>query len=262
MYKWDAKEYHQHSSAQKAWAQELIDKLALKGDECFLDIGCGDGAVTASVAALLTRGRATGIDSSAEMVGFAQKNFPPSMRKNLSFALMDARDLKFDSEFDVVFSSAVLHWMLDHRPILAGINRSLKPGGRILLQMGGRGNAAKIIAVIDRIKSDPRWADGFKDFKFPYGFYGPEEYRGWLTEAGLKPVRVELVPKQMTQQGREGLMGWVRTTWLPFISVVPDAHKEEFIAEVVDRYIAENPLDSSGLVTVGMVRLEVEAVKA
>ena len=75
-YRWDAADYARSSSAQQGWALELIDKLALAGDETVLDIGCGDGKVTAELARRLPRGHVTGVDSSAEMVGAARVSWP------------------------------------------------------------------------------------------------------------------------------------------------------------------------------------------
>ncbi|HIP38054.1 MAG TPA: SAM-dependent methyltransferase, partial [Desulfocapsa sulfexigens] len=48
--KWNAKDYANNSSAQESWANELLEKLALKGNEHLLDIGCGDGKITHSIA--------------------------------------------------------------------------------------------------------------------------------------------------------------------------------------------------------------------
>lgn len=56
--------------------------------------------------------------------------------------------MNFNSEFDVVFSIATLPWVMDHLLVFMGIKRSLKPGGRILLQMTGKGNVAKILEVV------------------------------------------------------------------------------------------------------------------
>ncbi|WP_243670401.1 hypothetical protein [Methanoculleus chikugoensis] len=52
---WNPDDYHRHSAAQRAWAHELIEKLALAGDERVLDLGCGGegGKVTAELAACL-----------------------------------------------------------------------------------------------------------------------------------------------------------------------------------------------------------------
>ncbi len=68
MHKWNPAEYAWHSAAQLAWARELIARLRLRGDESVLDIGSGDGKVTAEIAAGLPRGRVVGLDESPEMI--------------------------------------------------------------------------------------------------------------------------------------------------------------------------------------------------
>ena len=261
MVTWDANDYSRSSAAQQAWARELIAKLRLQGSESVLDIGCGDGKVTAEIAALVPSGRVVGIDSSPEMVSFAAGSFQGETAANLTFLVKEARALDFVEEFDVVFSNATLHWVIDHGPVLRGIHRALKPGGRMLLQMGGRGNAAGILAVMDSLPADPKWQRCFPEPVNPYAFYGPEEYAGWLIEAGLTPVRLELLAKDMAQPGKDGLASWVRTTWLPYTQRVPEELRDEFVADIVERYAQSHPPDSDGLLHVQMVRLEVEARK-
>lgn len=261
MVRWDAEDYGRSSSAQQVWARELIAKLRLQGSEAVLDIGCGDGKVTAEIAALVPNGRVVGIDNSPEMVGFAARGFSGESTRNLLFLLRDASELDFREEFDVVFSNATLHWVIDHRPVLHGICRALRPGGRVLLQMGGRGNAAEILAVMDSLPADPKWQRYFPEPVNPYAFYGPEEYAGWLIEAGLTPVRLELLAKDMAQPGKVGLASWVRTTWLPYTQRVPEEMRDEFVADIVERYVQSHPPDGDGLMHVQMFRLEVEARK-
>ena len=258
--KWDAEDYSRNSSAQHVWARELIAKLHLAAGESVLDIGCGDGKVTCEIASLVGDGRVVGIDSSPEMVEFARRELGGSS-PNVTFSVCDACALPFDQEFDVIFSNATLHWVIDHRPVLRGISRALKPGGRVLLQMGGRGNAAEILALMDAMPDDPRWRRYFPERVAGYGFYGPEEYVPWLREAGLTPVRVELLERDMAQAGKEGLASWIRTTWLPYTQRVPEADRDDFVSDVVDRYVESHPADSEGLVHVLMRRLEVEATK-
>ncbi len=62
---WDAADYARNSEAQLGWARELLDKLSLGGDEALLDIGCGDGKVSADLSRRLSSGSVLGIDSSA-----------------------------------------------------------------------------------------------------------------------------------------------------------------------------------------------------
>lgn len=259
MVKWDPHEYTRHSAVQLGWAQDLIARLHLQGDESLLDIGCGDGRVTAELAARLPRGQVIGIDSSAEMVDLARQRFPATRHPNLGFEQMDARAITFVERFDVAFSSAVLHWVVDHAPVLRGVRQALRSGGRLLFQMGGRGNAAGVLAVVQDLVRRPPWSPFFGDFIFPYGFYGPEEYEPWLRACGLEPRRVELIPKDMVQPDRAGLAGWVRTTWLPYTERVPPDRCEDFINAVVDAYARVHPPDDQGRLHVAMVRLEVEA---
>ncbi len=65
----------------------------------------------------------------------------------------------------------------------------------------------------------------------------------------------------MTHQGREGLAGWIRTTWMPFTKCVPEDKRGQFVAQFVDLYLAKIPLDDQGLTHVSMVRLEVDVDK-
>lgn len=258
---WNAKDYAKHSSAQQEWARELIVKLDLKGNEHVLDIGCGDGKITAEIAGYVPDGGVVGIDSSEEMIELARESFVNDKNPHLSFQVCDAGDLPFQDQFDVIFSNATLHWIRDHKPVLAGIERGLKPGGRILLQMGGKGNAAAILSIVEELMEEDEWKGYFTDFQFSFGFYGSEEYTKWINEAGLVPVRVELIPKVMSYDHRDGLTGWVRTTWLPYIERVPDEKQEEFITTLVDRYIMRNRSDNEDKIRVHMMRLEVEALK-
>jgi len=261
-YSWDADQYARNSAAQFSWAEELIGKLALRGDERILDLGCGDGKVTAELARRVPRGDVMGVDSSEDMVRKATEAFPPSSGLRLSFLRMDARELSFTEEFDVVFSSAVLHWVKDHGPVLSGVSRSLKPGGRLLFQMGGKGNGEEIFSVAADVVRTAGWEHHFRGFEFPWGFFGPQEYAPWLSRAGLVARRIELFPRDMRQKGRDGLLGWVRTTWMPYTERLPENLREQFLAQVADRYLEVHPLTQQGEAVVRMVRLEVEADKA
>jgi trans-aconitate 2-methyltransferase len=260
-YAWDAKDYAKNSQNQLLWAKELIPKLQLQGNEALLDIGCGDGKITAQLARYLPQGKAVGVDSSKEMINLAKKTFPRKDCPNLSFEVMDARELTFEEEFDRVFSNAALHWLVDQKAVLGGVERSLKDGGRLLFQLAGKGNAKDILSIIDELMEVEPWNSFFDNMTFPYGFYDPEEYRAFLCEAGLVPVRVELFAKDMKHQGPEGLAGWVRTTWLPFTDRLPVEFRTKFVDLIVNRYLKLHPADSADVVHVGMMRLEVEAYK-
>lgn len=257
---WNPGDYHRHSAAQARWAHELIGKIKLAGDERVLDLGCGEGKVIAEIAARLPSGSVLGLDVSRDMIAFARERFPPERYPNLRLVEGDMLDLPFDREFDVVFSNAALHWVADHGRVFQGISRALRPGGRILLQMGGRGNVAPVLAIADEILTEEPWTRLFGGPAPCYAFYGAEEERGLLEAAGLTPLRAELIGKDMAFDLPEGLAGWVRTTWHLYLEPLPEDVRPAFIEEVVNRYVERFP-PADGRIHVPMVRLEVEAVK-
>ena len=258
---WDPAEYARSSSAQLGWAREIIGRLHLSGDENILDIGCGDGKVTAEFLSHVSRGSVTGIDSSRDMVSYAAKTYPKDMYPGLSFLEMDACRIDLATRFHLAFSNATLHWIEDHRSMLAGVRRVLLPGGRLVISCGGQGNARDFAAAIETLAHGEKWGPYFQDFSFPYFFYGPDEYTQWLKEAGLKPLRIELVAKDMVHKGKTELAGWVRTTWMPYTQRIPEEDRKEFVGEAVESYIAAYLPDETGKTHVKMVRLEVEAVR-
>jgi trans-aconitate 2-methyltransferase len=273
--KWNAADYAANSVVQQTWARELIARLKLRGDEHILDVGCGDGKVTAEIARAVPRGFVTGIDASAEMIGFARKAFPPSQISNLKFQICDARriggrDAKSQSGdagvaatriFDLIFSNAALHWVDDHPSILRGMAAVSKPGGRLIVSCGGKSNAQDVFVALRPEMRLKRWREFFRRIPKPYFFYSPADYERWLPKFGFKINTLKLAPKDATYAGADGFAAWLRTTWLPYVQRVPEDQREEFIAAVTQRYVAKHPQDAAGQVHIRMVRLEIDAIK-
>lgn len=258
---WNAADYAANSVVQQTWARELITRLNLRGDEHILDVGCGDGKVTAEIARVAPGGTATGIDASAEMIAFAKKTFPPGKHANLRFRVMDARKIKLARRFDLVFSNAALHWVDDHEQFLRGAAEVLKPGGRLVVSCGGKGNAQDVFVALRPEMRLAHWRQFFRKIPEPYFFYTPEEYKKWLAKAGFQTNSLRLAPKDATYPGADGFATWLRTTWIPYVQRVPESAREEFIAAVTRRYVAKHPPDAENQVHVRMVRLEIDAVK-
>ena len=258
---WSAEDYASNSTVQQKWARELIERLQLRGDERILDVGCGDGKITAEIARALPRGSAVGVDASQQMIEFANKTFPTSKNPNLEFYVMDARHIEFQRKFDLVFSNAALHWVDDHQAFLRGAASVLRPGGRLMVSCGGQGNAQDVFVALRPEIKLKQWREFFRKMEAPYFFHSPEEYKKWLPRFGFETHGVKLAPKDATYEGAEGFAAWVRTTWLPYTQRVPEEMREEFIAAVMERYVAKHPPDAKGFVHVRMVRLEIDATR-
>lgn len=141
---WDSSLYDdRHSFVWKA-GSALLDMLAPQPGERVLDVGSGTGHLTAQIA---ERGaEVVGLDASLSMVAQARQNFP-----KLKFQLADARDFHVEAPFDAVFSNAALHWVREPEAAIECMARALKPGGRLVLEMGGQGNIAHIMAATESV---------------------------------------------------------------------------------------------------------------
>ncbi len=260
-YQWDAESYASHSNTQQTMARKLIAKLDLKGDESLLDIGCGDGKVTVEIADLLPAGRVIGLDSSEEMIEHAKSRYPLSDYPNVSFQQGDASRLYFDQVFNVVFSNAALHWIIDHRPILHGIFSALTPGGRVFAQTGARGNASDVIDVAQGIIRGESWRSYFEDFSFPYGFYSIQEYKPWLKEAGFQNLNIEIAEDRRVHLDTSSFKGWIRTTWQPYLLRIPEELRETFIEHLVTAYLQEYSITQDGSIRTIQKVLTIEAAR-
>jgi len=255
---WDPDDYGRNASAQTAWAAGLFPLLSLSGDEAVLDLGSGDGRMTAAFADLVPGGYVVGLDASGSMAAYARREFGRS-RKNIEFVLGDMQAIPFRDRFDRIYSNAALHWARDLAAVCRGLAHALRRGGRAVVQCGGEGNAAPLIAVLDDLIRSPPWVQYFPDTAFRYTFTDDATFRAYLVAAGLVPVEVRLIPMTMTMAGRDGLAGWIRTTWLRYTGSVPEGRREAFVEALVDGYLARHPPGPAGTIELPMIRLQAVA---
>lgn len=252
---WDPEGYHKNSQWQKASAESLIlQGYPFKGNEAVLDIGCGDGKVSAFLAKLVPQGSVIALDLSPAMVAFAQKNYPSP---NLKFELGDVTGMTFENQFDLATSFTSMHLVKDQKDALAAIYRSLKPDGKVLMQFpavdGFDGTLAQLIA-------EPKWAKQFEGFDSGWYFYFPKDYKPLLKQAGFTPVRVEITRLEETYPSKEAFKKCI-SYWLPHLRQLSDSNKEAFLNDLVDKYVEKHPLDAEGKLHYIVDRIEVDADK-
>ncbi len=170
---------------------------------------------------------------------------------------MEAGALTFDAEFDAVFSNAALHWMKDADAVLGGVARSLRPGGRLVAEMGGKGNVATILTAI-LAALDARGIDGRP--ATPWLFPGAEDYRAALRRAGLRALRMDHFARPTDLDC--SMTDWLEIFAPAFAALVPEAERGALFDDVSARLEPHLFDRSRGLWWVDYVRLRFEAVKA
>jgi SAM-dependent methyltransferase len=196
----------------------VVALLAPIAGERILDLGCGDGALTA---ALVARGcEVVAIDASAAQIEAARA-------RGLNARVLDGHALDFVADFDAVFSNAALHWMLDPDRVIAGVARALRPGGRFVGEFGGHGCVETILAALraalERHGVDARTIQ-------PWYFPDEVEYRRRLEAGGFSVRSIALIPRPTPLPG--DIADWLETFAERFLLAASPATRPVVLAEV------------------------------
>ena len=235
---WHGADYAHHSSLQAAMADEVLARLVLRGDEQVLDLGCGDGKLSARIAARLPAGAVLGVDASVDMVAYAQRQFSTDAWPNLRFEVANARTLGFDARFDLLVSFNALHWVPQQADALRGIRRALKPLGRAHLRLVTRAALTSLEEVAEEVRREPHWAAAFAGFSDPYLRLSAEEYLALAERLGLKRVSSQSELKRWDFHTEAAFFGFCNAGFGAWMQVLPEARRREFVEEVMQRYLA------------------------
>lgn len=243
---WNARTYDQNARFVSDLGMPVVELLAPVSGERVLDLGCGDGVLTAKLQAIGCT--VVGIDPSEDFVQAA-------IAIGVEARLGDARQLDFQDEFDAVFSNAVLHWVPEASSVADGVYRSLKQGGRFVGEFGGHGNIAAImtslVATLRRhgVQLEER-----------LGWYYPTvaEYRAVLEQAGFEVESMELIPRPTPLP--TGMIGWLKTFRGTYLREKLGNQADEALAEIVEN-LRFALCDCSGNWTADYVRLRFRAYK-
>lgn len=222
---WNPELYEARHSFVWTLGQGVLELLHPTPGEKILDLGCGTGQLTNEIAG--SGAEVIGLDASPEMVGQARQNYP-----DLRFVLSDAGAMQYESEFDAVFSNAALHWMLDAARVGRAVARALKPGGRMVAEMGGKGNIAHIEAALQEVL--PPFLDGKMPARKTY-FPSIAEYASVLETAGLEVESAQIFDRPTPLEGEEGMANWLRQFAAYYFAGLSTKIREEAIAETVAR---------------------------
>src|SRR5215207_4592697 len=192
---WSPEQYAKNARFVSDLGMPVVALLAPRAGERILDVGCGDGPLTKKLVELGCD--VVGVDASAAMVEAAKA-------MGLDARVMDGQALKFEGEFDAVFSSAALHWMKQADAVIAGVWRALKPGGRFVAECGGDGNNATILCALETALQQ-RGLD-FRTLS-PWYFPSVEEYRNKLEAHGFVVNSIALIPRPTPLPG--SLIAWL-----------------------------------------------------
>jgi 2-isopropylmalate synthase len=227
--KWDAAEYVKHASFVTALASDVVELLSPQFSERILDVGCGDGELTA---VLQAKGCSlVGADVSASMI-------ESTKRRGIEAYVVDGHELDFQNEFDAVFSNA-----------------ALKSDGRFVAEFGGAGNIAALLKAMQEVFDDN---EEFGEFRSPWFFPTVDEYKSLLETGGFEVNTIKFIPRPTPLTS--GISKWLEIFAEGITAHLSDENRKVFISLVEEKLRPVLYSDEEGWVA-DYVRLRFSASK-
>jgi SAM-dependent methyltransferase len=230
--RWSPTDYAVSGAFVPALGAAALQLLDPQPGELIVDVGCGDGTLTAKI--VEAGARVIGLDSSDEMVEAARSRGIDAFVADAEALGLEQQGKRF-GQFDAAFSNAALHWMLDPDAVATGIFAMLKRGGRFVGEMGGAGNIAILRAGIHAeltergypVTEDHQWYPAVDEFARIYG------------AAGFAEIEARLIDRPTDLP--DGIQGWVRTfrSGLFDIAMVPEWERGDVAAAIEQRLAAQ-----------------------
>lgn len=210
--------------------QEFLESFPWQGNETVLDIGCGDGRITADIAQKVPQGSVLGVDMSRNVIEFARQTFPPDVYPNLQFEQVDFRELNYHNQFDVVVSIAALHYIRDRIQIVKNIKNALKPSGTVLLMSIGLNDEPNPVwEAMETLLSSPKWQHIAPILT--YGLFTKEEYVETFQEFEMEVMNVQDREVGVNFQKREEVATRFQHDFLSVTNRIPPEYCIDFIQD-------------------------------
>jgi len=267
---WTQEAYSASASFVPELATKIVGWLDPQPSDNILDLGCGDGSLTAKIAA--HSASVTGLDASANLIEAARRSYDGSV-SNVTWHVQDCRYIEECADVEAgaytkVFSNAALHWILrdasTRLAVLRSAFRALKSGGKFAFEMGGAGNVAEVhAALLAAVVHQDASIEQAREAS-PWFFPSEELMKGMLEGVGfeIEESELEYRPTPLTTEKEGGLEGWTRLMGAQILEVLAEEKKREAAVKEVFEVLKTIMMhEEDGNMWLGYVRLRVLARK-
>lgn len=261
---WKAKQYARNSELQYRAGMGALANIPLKGTERVMDIGSGDGRITANIADKVPNGSVLGIDISPNMIQHARDTHK---RDNLSFDLQNIARSKNDDElkkqfgaikkFDLITAFSSLSWVKDQQQAFTNIARLLISHDG-MFRAGLAHEDSPYLRARFGMSEHPKWKQFFVNYEIPYYPSNEDKVRKMLAEANFFVVNVSKRSIPQTFATRQDFINWMSVIPAQLDRIPEDRH-QEFLDDIVTEYLKEVPAKDDGSIDVAIGALVVHA---
>lgn len=227
---WDPALYTAFGDHRSRPFYDLTGRIAAARPRRVVDLGCGTGELTATLADRWPGAAVEGVDSSEGMLDGARSRF--GGRERLSFTHGDIVHWEPDEDVDVVVSNAALQWVPGHQGLMGRWLEQLAPGAWLAVQVPGNFGAPSHTLLRDLAESS-QWDHRLRGvLRHTDAVAEPQVYLELMLEAGWQADVWETTYLHLLT-GEDPVLNWVRGTSL---RPVLDALTPEEVAQFEEQY--------------------------
>lgn len=252
-----AEEYQNNSNLQWDWATESLRQFSFNPLDKILDVGCGDGKITALIASEVPNGIVFGLDISEKMIEQASQTFK---NENLTFFQADAAAIPFKEEFDKVISFCALHWLEDQHQALNSMNDCLKRDGMMLLVLP-REAPNNLGSVTEKIIQSEKWSRHFTNPKQERFYYTTDYYKELLIKARFEVQSIVETESRTFFENKKALTNWIKPL-VTFIDHLDSNLQKEFIEDIADQMLLNDPPFHDSSICIRHIKMQFIAIKS
>jgi len=242
---WNARYYEKNKEIQFSHARNVLAKIEIKQTDHVLDIGCGDGELTAHIANFTPLGSVLGIDSSKEMVALAKQRYSSQNKRNLSYQVEHAEAHQGKEPYNLIVSFSCLHWLKDLPRTISRYIPQLSSGGRFVALLFEQ--PYPLWDTLQGLMETSGWRSIFKGYKPPYIYHGEYQLVDMLKGISIEMTDID-VQSELCTYNYPTTTRYIQhiTGWLPHVSQLPPQTKPRFIRDLVETYEQVKETNSQG----------------
>ncbi|MFB9125681.1 trans-aconitate 2-methyltransferase [Paraburkholderia dipogonis] len=252
---WHAKQYVLFENERTRPVRDLLAAVPPADVKTAVDIGCGPGNSTETLAARVPGAAVSGMDSSPDMIAAARQRLP-----QFRFDVSDIATWDAPGPYDLILANAVLQWVPDHERLFPSLVGKLAPGGSLAVQMPDNLDEPAHL-LLREIAADGPWAQKLKGVERTMR-YGAQWYYALLDPLCARVDVWRTVYHHPLAGGADAVVEWFKGSALrPFLAELDDAEQAAFLGRYREAIAAAYPALADGTVLLPFPRLFIVATR-